>query len=1081
MSYILGLDIGITSAGYAVILTNHAGKPFKIAKLNTVIFPLAEDPQSGASLALPTRQHRSSRRLNRRTKFRKYRVRQLFLRYHLLNPNDISRFLSYQVPHQDIWQLRTLALQQKITNAQLFEIFYYFAGHRGFKSNRRSEIQPRGKSDADTRKVLSNITTNQEKITQYPSLGAMMAELPEFESIKHNKNYRSEDIYPLRRWIVDEIRTIGRVQKQFGHDLPASFINDYIKIFQAQRDFDKGPAKPSRFGGNLIEKMVGVDSLDHSQKRAAKLTDTFFRFQLLSQLNSLAIRYDTGQDFEPLTPDQRQVILDAASLKQLSFKQIRKKLDLTDTARFNLINYYPLKKDKTPNETVSRVEKKLFFKYGALTDLRQITSDPARIDQIGTILTTYKGDAERQKRFQKLGLTPNQIDQLLPINATGFGHLSLKTMRAILPYLADGEVYSEAATHAGYDFRDNKIDREYLRENITNPVVNRAIAKTLKVVHAVIAEYGKPDAIHIELTRELRHSHDERKKIDKRQQANQEKNQRVANQLTENGIPVTGINIIKQKLFDEQGGIDLYSGNQINAEKLFSDQLFEIDHIIPYSKSFDDSFTNKVVTATHNNQSKADRTPLEFLGTTEAAKAAFKTRVLANIQNSRKRQNLLKEHFTAEDRQAWKTRNINDTGYINRILSQYLLQNIEFTGVFTQPVVTVNGALTAYVRKRFGISKDRQASDLHHAVDAAFLACITPAYVQRLAHYSQQQENRYDQQLWQIDRDHNFNGATAISYQQAINMFPAPWPNFRAELIGRTASDPAQMMAGHLWDSYTTEEIKHLRPAIVIRMANHKVTGAAHKETIYSSKIYHQTGLGLIRTPIDKLSYDAKKDIIKNYPLAPDKSNQVVYNALKRVLKRHAGQKKSPFSDHRLTIQVGHQKQIVTHVKTTQKISSPTAVGQGIALNSRMLRIDIFLQADSQNFVGVPVYVADAVAKHLPDKAVVTDKNASDWLPIHPADQFICSVATNDLIEVKFKKPVTITNISTGEKQQRTQLLCYFSGFSIAKAQMNFRSLNGDYTINSIVLKYIQSITRFQLDYLGNYYPIKHEHRTTFH
>ncbi|MCF7522865.1 type II CRISPR RNA-guided endonuclease Cas9 [Levilactobacillus brevis] len=244
-----------------------------------------------------------------------------------------------------------------------------------------------------------------------------------------------------------------------------------------------------------------------------------------------------------------------------------------------------------------------------MTDLRQITSDPARIDQIGTILTTYKGDAERQKRFQKLGLTPNQIDQLLPINATGFGHLSLKTMRAILPYLADGEVYSEAATHAGYDFRDNKIDREYLRENITNPVVNRAIAKTLKVVHAVIAEYGKPDAIHIELTRELRHSHDERKKIDKRRQANQEKNQRVANQLTENGIPVTGINIIKQKLFDEQGGIDLYSGNQINAEKLFSDQLFEIDHIIPYSKSFDDSFTNKVVTATHNNQSKADRTP----------------------------------------------------------------------------------------------------------------------------------------------------------------------------------------------------------------------------------------------------------------------------------------------------------------------------------------------------------------------------------------------------------------------------------------------------------------------------------------
>ncbi|WP_225418170.1 hypothetical protein, partial [Levilactobacillus mulengensis] len=65
---------------------------------------------------------------------------------------------------------------------------------------------------------------------------------------------------------------------------------------------------------------------------------------------------------------------------------------------------------------------------------------------------------------------------------------------------------------------------------------------------------------------------------------------------------------------------------------------------------------------------------------------------------------------------------------------------------------------------------------------------------------------------------------------------------------------------------------------------------------------------------------------------------------------------------------------------------------------------------------------------------------------------------------------------------RRSVIWClrYFDGFGISKKQVAFQSINGDFKIKPIVLNKIISITRFQIDYLGNFYPIKHEHRSTF-
>lgn len=1086
MGYILGLDIGITSIGYSILATDKAGNPYKIVILNSVIFPIAEVPKTGASLASATRQYRCSRRVQRRSGFRKHRVVALFLRHDLLDEPTITNFFDPKVAHQDIWKLRALALHQLLTNEQLFEIFYYFAGHRGFKSNSKADLKAMSDekdskpadSDKKNKKNKKNKNHNDfmptikkvaNSLEGYLTLGDMMVHSPAFANNKHNKTYQGKyTVIPLRKWIIAEVNTIVDYQRKLGNtSISSDFLDKYLSLLTTQRNFDQGPGKPSRFGGNLIERMVGRDTLDPNEKRAAKATATFARFNLLSNLNSLQICYQTGQPFQPLTTEQRQIILKDEFKPELSFASIRKKLKLDKDAQFNL------------TKSNKKEAKQFLFQQKSFSQIHDVITDSDKIDEIGTILSLYKSDDNRAQHLRAINITEADIQLLLPTQSSTFGNLSIKTMRKILPYLEKGEVYSQAASDAGYDFNKTTVDRKFLKDNINNPVVQRAIAKALKVVKAVTHRYGKPDAIHIELTREIKHNFEERQHIQRKNKHNQGINQDAVNYLEEKYIPVTGVNILKRKLYNEQHGIDLYSGKKISADYLYSDNYYEIDHIIPYSLSFDDSFTNKTVTATHCNRLKGNRIPLEYLAPGE--QDAFRVRVQTNIENLRKKQKLLKEHFTQDDRNQWKTRNINDTGYINRVLAQYFEQNIDFTDKFKKKVVTINGAITAHIRSQYGIVKNRDTTDLHHAVDAVVLACITPKLIHDITILSKRNEIRFNQVLQNSTQESGTDVAEISS--RAFNNTLIPWKDFRKELKARLSDDPAKLMAGHVWEHYTEDEICQLKPAMVIRLANHKVTGPAHSDTTYSPKIYKETGNGLLRTPITKLKYDSKTDSIKNYPLAEDGGNRIVHDALLNKLRQHDGSTKDAFPNNQLQITVGNHKQIITHVKVCKHITLPVQLNQGkaLAVNSKMIRLDIFRKFSDGKLVGIPIYVADVKAKLLPNRAVKSGGNYSKWYPVTDKDEFITSLVRNDLIQVTVEGSLKLTSKKNSNDIRHTSdLLCYFEAINISKNYMTFRSINNDYEVNTVVLSKITQITRFDLDYLGNYHPIKHEHRRTF-
>jgi len=136
LKYVVGLDIGITSVGWATLLLDSQDEPVRILDLNSRIFDKAES-EDGASLAAPRRMARGTRRRLRRRKFRLHLVRQYILRYHILDKNGLEGLYK---PDQtiDIFALRTAGLERQLEPEEWARILLYMAKHRGFKSNRKS-------------------------------------------------------------------------------------------------------------------------------------------------------------------------------------------------------------------------------------------------------------------------------------------------------------------------------------------------------------------------------------------------------------------------------------------------------------------------------------------------------------------------------------------------------------------------------------------------------------------------------------------------------------------------------------------------------------------------------------------------------------------------------------------------------------------------------------------------------------------------------------------------------------------------------------------------------------------------------
>src|SRR5690606_26804503 len=167
------------------------------------------------------------------------------------------------------------------------------------------------------------------------------------------------------------------------------------------------------------------------------------------------------------------------------------------------------------------------------------------------------------------------------------------------------------------------------KNSLRQPVVEKILNQMINVVNTLIeknskkdgngniTEYYKFDEIRIELARELKKNAEERRELDSQVREGKLKNERVFKILqSEFGLKnPTRNDIIRYKLYLElknNGYKDLYTNEYIPREILFSKQI-DIDHILPQSRLFDDSFSNKALVYRHTNLDKGNLTTFDYI------------------------------------------------------------------------------------------------------------------------------------------------------------------------------------------------------------------------------------------------------------------------------------------------------------------------------------------------------------------------------------------------------------------------------------------------------------------------------------
>lgn len=557
-TYILGLDIGIASVGWAVISQDH------IIATGVRAFNKAETAKEGNSLNLARRQARLMRRRIQRKAVRLKRLVRILKKYELIS--DTQLFKNNFVVHDNVWQLRVEGLNRLLSPLDWARVLYHISKHRGFHwISKAEERKAAGDEKSEGGKVKQglNATYSLMQAKNYRTVAEMLVN--EFPSAQRNKS--GEYTKAISRVLLaNELEQLFIKQREFGNAYASSALELEILGTGDRKSGNLWEQKPSLSGSHLLN-MLGKCTFEKNEYRAPKASFTAERHVWLTKLNNTRV-FENGV-IRPLTEQEHSVALSLPYLQtgDLTYKQIRsarQKAGLNvDQIRFAHLNYgfkkSPSEDKKASDPETERIVKlpawqelkKNFIDAGLKLEWEKLASDALcgqtqLLDQIAWVLSVYKEEHEVIQELKKLQILGGSasIDVLLGISFDKFHALSLKALYQIVPIMELGKRYDEAVASipeylhhsqiqkdidlnktkylpSFYEGRDRKGSLKFVEAlNIPrNPVVLRALNQARKVVNALIKEYGSPSAVHIELARDLSKPFDERQKISREQKA----------------------------------------------------------------------------------------------------------------------------------------------------------------------------------------------------------------------------------------------------------------------------------------------------------------------------------------------------------------------------------------------------------------------------------------------------------------------------------------------------------------------------------------------------------------------------------
>ena len=768
------------------------------------------------------------------------------------------------------YELRHKALNEKLSMEEIGRIFYHLIQRRGFLSNSR-----KGGSDDGTifkgniKEGKIGITETQESI-QDKTLGSYLFEIyPKENQPFQNGLERIRNRYTTRKMYVDEFELIWNKQSQFH-----TVLTDDLKQLFGGRKLDGYKEDGILFHQRPLRSqkhLVGNCSFEPTKTKCPISAIPFEQFRVWQWVNT--VEYNGKK----ISQEEKEKIVDFLySNEKPDFKRIRKVIGKEST-EFKF-NYKDDDKIAGTHTISNLSNKKFFGKkWFEFSEKEQediwhvLYFFDSKSNLKDYAIKNWNFNEEQAEAVSKFNvkdgyssLSRKAIGNILPFLQLGFTYDVAVVLGGIKNVFgSDWEKLSDekrnflidnvegivrSKTKGGfidiikdilrndYNISENKLRKLYHHsatidatelleklpvgkeadkeiQSIRNPIVITALFELRKLVNELIEDFGKIDEIKVEMARDLKISKSQRNKIRREQKRLERENDRVKDRLIEEGIRITHDNILLYKLWEECKKTCPYTGKTISVNQLFSGEV-QIEHIHPWSRSLNDSFSNKTLCYADENRKKGNRTPFEFYGNDEANWSAIKERALKLFSDTKEYPNAyqkFKRFVQQKFDDDFSSRQLNDTRYISKEAKNYLSK-------ICKNIIVSPGQATSNLRQKWGLntilntddnSKSRE-DHRHHAIDALVMACTKVSYIQELSRW-----NRYNR-------------------NSELKDFPMPWEHFWSDV--NRAVEKILISHKKVSNTITVRTHKTDKNGKIYKNVGVAARGQLHKETVFGKR-----------------------------------------------------------------------------------------------------------------------------------------------------------------------------------------------------------------------------------------------------
>ena len=796
---ILGLDLGVGSIGWALIETED-NLPQKILGMGSRIVPISKDDsdQFSKGQAITKNADRTARRTARKG-YNRYQMRRALLTQSLRNNNMLPERMDENVI--DLWKLRSDAATEghQLTLPQIGRVLYHINQKRGYKHSKADE-----NGDSKQTKYVEAVNQRYKDIQEAHQTIGQHFYLELLRTRVHRESgdyytYRIKDqVFPRAAYIA-EFDRIMNVQRVY---YPEVLTDEFIDTLRNRIIFYQRPLKSCKHLVSLCEfEMRPYKTRDgkivYGGPKCAPRTSPLAQLcAMWETANNITLTNRNNERFEFSLEQRRQIVDFLCHNKEMKVTHLQKILGISK--KDGWYGGKAIGKGIKGNATLNQLREALQGKYDQWLEMpiKHIDVVDATTSEVfwavspeveetplfklwHAVYSLQNADELAKTLREKFQITDEAVIEALgkiDFVKPGYANKSHKFIRRLLPYLMEGMMYSEACeriniNHSNSMTREEREQRplsariQLLQKNqLRQPVVEKVLNQMINIVNSLKDQYGEIDEARVELARELKQSRDERESAYKAMGQNERRNKEIAAKIAEFGIRPSRSRIQKYKMWEESLHQCFYCGKTIDLSEFLNGADVEIEHIIPRSILFDDSFSNKVCACRRCNQEKGNQTAMEYMETKSAEQEAYKQRV--------------DEAFTAKrisktkrDHLLWRKADI-PADFIERQLrqSQYIaVKAVEVLQDGIRQVWTSGGSVTDFLRHQWGydeilhtlnLPRYRQVEGLtefvdfehagqkhteeriknwskridhrHHAIDALTVALTQQGYIQRL-------------------------------------------------------------------------------------------------------------------------------------------------------------------------------------------------------------------------------------------------------------------------------------------------------------------------------------------------------------